>query len=561
MKINPDKIKDFLVGAGFVSEEDFESAKQETEKSGRSIQDILVERELVADEDLGRLIAEDMGANFINLRKEAISEEIIKIIPELVAKNQEIIAFGKTEEGLKVAMTDPGNLEIIEWLERKTGERLIVFYATSLDVKGALKHYRKELKMAFEDIIKEQVERAKDISVKSEAVPIIKLVDTLIEYAYENRSSDIHIEPLSDKTLIRFRIDGVLHNVLTLPKKIHGFIVTRIKVLSQLRTDEHFTAQDGKFTVKTDEARFDIRVSVVPVSEGENIVMRILSEKARQFDLESLGLAGESLKRVKNAIKKPYGMILSTGPTGSGKTTTLYAILKILNKPAINICTIEDPVEYDIEGVSQIQVNSKTGLTFARGLRSIVRQDPDIIMVGEVRDDETAAIAVNSAMTGHLVLSTMHANTAATNIPRLTDMGVEPFLVASSVNIIIAQRLLRKICVKCRASREIGPAELKEIGFSEPLIKKILKGKDKAMVYRGDGCKSCAHTGYSGRIGIFEILEMNEEIRKLVLMKSAADDIQEQAVKDGMALMIEDAIEKVLAGLTTIKEIIRVIRK
>src|SRR4030042_1415146 len=367
------------------------------------------------------------------------AKEVLKIIPELVAKNQQVIVFDKTREGLKVAMADPKNYEMIKWLEKKTGERKEVYFATYSDVRDALKFYKKGIKKEFSDIIEEELGKTKKQDLKTKDVPIIKILDTLIEYAYENGASDVHIEPLEEKTQIRFRIDGVLHNVVSLPQNIHDLLVSRIKVLSNLRTDEHFAAQDGKFVVKQDKDRFDVRVSIVPVTEGENVVMRLLSEKARRFTLEDLGFGDKDLEKIKDAIKKPYGMILSTGPTGCGKTTTLYAILKLLNKHKVNICTIEDPVEYDIEGVSQIQVNSKTELTFATGLRSIVRQDPDIIMVGEIRDEETAGIAVNSAMTGHLVLSTMHANTAATNTVRLIDMGIEPFLTASSINVIIGR--------------------------------------------------------------------------------------------------------------------------
>ena len=561
MKLSTEKLKEILVKPGFITETDFTSAQKEAEDKNEPVGEVLIEKELIADEHLGKLIAEGLGYNFVNLRKEAISEKIIKIVPELVAKNQKIIVFDKTKEGLKVAMADPSNFEMVDWLERKTGEKIIPYYATLRDIRGALKHYQKELKKTFEEIIKEQAKLAKIGKIKAEDIPIIKIVDILIEYAYENRASDIHIEPLEIETKVRFRIDGVLHNVLTLPKSIHGLIVTRIKVLAKLRTDEHFAAQDGKFVEKFEQEKFDIRVSIVPVTEGENIVMRLLSERARRFTLERLGLSGKDLKKVKSAIKKPYGMILATGPTGCGKTTTLYVILKILNKPEVHIATIEDPVEYDVAGVSQIQVNPKTGLVFAKGLRSIVRQDPDIIMIGEIRDNETAAIAINSAMTGHLVLSTMHANTAATNLPRLMDMGIEPFLVASSVNVIVAQRLVRKICEKCRESYEVTKDELRKLNLSEGLVEKFFKGKGKIRVYHGKGCKACVDTGYSGRAGIFEVLEMEDNIRKLIMEKANADQIQAQAIKNGMTTMLEDGINKVLLGVTTIEEVIRVTRE
>jgi len=559
MKITNDKLKELVVGPGYITKADFEKVLRESKYEKIILSQVLVDRDLIKDDQLGKLIAEDAGFLFINLKKEKIDEKILKIIPELVAKNQRVIIFDKNEQGLKVAMNNPKNYEMIEWLEKKTGENIIVYYTTLLNIEESLKYYKKGIKKEFSDIIESEIKKTKQTTAKPEDLPIIKIVNILIEYGHENRASDIHIEPLGKKTQIRFRIDGVLHDVVSLPKYIHNLIVSRIKVLSKLRTDEHFTAQDGKFIAKSGKERFDIRVSIVPVTEGENIVMRLLSEKARKFNLEDLGLFGKDLKRVEAAVKKPYGMILSTGPTGCGKTTTMYSILKILNKPKVNICTIEDPVEYDIEGVSQIQVNSKAKLTFAKGLRSIVRQDPDIIMVGEIRDEETVGIAVNSAMTGHLVLSTMHANTASTNIIRLMDMGIEPFLVASSISVIIGQRLVRKICTKCRESQEVTKDKLKKLGLPEKLINKFSKKGKKIRVYSGRGCKSCAQTGYLGRIGIFEVLEIDEKIKEMIMIKVNTDDIEAQAIKNGMTTMIEDGMEKVLSGATTIEELLRVI--
>ena len=556
-EISPKRFKEIIIGPGFVSEADFKSAQKKAEEENKDIKEVLAEEGLISDENLGRIIAEELNYSFIDLRKEGISEEVLKIVPELVAKIQEVIVFDKTKQGLKVAMANPKNYEMIKWLEKKTGEKIEVYYATSSSIRETLRFYRKGIKEEFAEIVETQIEKIKETETKAEDIPIIKIVDTMIEYAYENRASDIHIEPLEKETRIRFRIDGILHNVLTLPKNIHGLVVARIKVLSKLRTDEHFAAQDGKFVAKFGKERFDIRVSIMPITEGENVVMRLLSERVRRFNLEDLGLSEKDLEKINLAINKPYGMILATGPTGCGKTTTLYGILKILNKIEVNISTIEDPVEYDIEGINQIQVNPKTNITFAQGLRSIVRQDPDIIMVGEIRDPETANIAINAAMTGHLVLSTMHANTAATNLPRLTDMGVEPFLVSSSINIIVAQRLVRKICTKCRESYEISRDELKNLNLSENLIGKIFKKEKKIRVFHGKGCKACVNTGFSGRIGIFEILEMKDNIQKLVMEKANAGQIQAQAIKNGMTTMLEEGINKVLVGATTIEEIIR----
>ena len=559
MRIINNKLKELVVGPGYITKDDFEKSVKKSKQEKISLEQILIDKDLIRDDQLGRLIAEETGFLFVNLKKEKIDEKILRIIPELVAKNQQVIVFDKNKQGLKVAMNNPKNYEMIEWLEKKTGEKIKVYYTTSLNIKEALKYYKKGIKKEFSDIIQSEIKKTKQTVAKAEDLPIIKIVDTLIQYGYENRASDIHIEPLEKKTQIRFRIDGILHDVVSLPKYIHNLVVSRIKVLSKLRTDEHFTAQDGKFVAKSNIERFDIRVSIVPVTEGENIVMRLLSEKARKFNLEDLGLLGKDLKKVEAAIKKPYGMILSTGPTGCGKTTTMYSILKILNKPKVNICTVEDPVEYDVGGVSQVQVNLKAKLTFAKGLRSIVRQDPDIIMVGEIRDEETAGIAINSAMTGHLVLSTMHANTAATNIIRLMDMGIEPFLAASSISVIIGQRLIRKICTKCRESQEITKDKLKKLGLPEKLINKFSKKENKIRIYFGRGCKNCAQTGYIGRIGIFEVLEIDEKIKEMIMAKANTDDIETQAIKNGMTTMIEDGIEKILSGITTIEELLRVV--
>lgn len=556
-----EKFKRMLVEPGFVSEKDFQSSLREAREKNLSLEEVLVEKNIISDKELGLLIAEELSFPFVDLRKENISPDVLKIIPELVARMQQIIVFDKTKEGLKVAMANPKNYKMIKWLEKKTGEKIKVYYATPLAIRGALKFYRKEIKEEFNNIIQSQLQKIRAGETDVEGIPVIRIVDTIIQYAYENRSSDIHIEPLEKETRVRFRIDGILHNVLSLPKNIHNLIVSRIKVLAKLRTDEHFAAQDGKFIAKIEGEKFDIRVSIVPVTEGEKVVMRLLSERIRRFDLENLGLLERDLKKIKSAIKKPFGMILASGPTGCGKTTTLYSILKILNKSEVNISTIEDPVEYDIEGVNQIQVNPKTNITFAEGLRSIVRQDPDIIMVGEIRDSETANIAINAAMTGHLVLSTMHANTAATNLPRLIDMGIEPFLIASSVNVIVAQRLVRKICTRCRESYEITKKDLEKFKLFEELLEKLFKKKKKIRVFQGRGCRACVNTGYFGRTGIFEVLEVKENIQKLIMEKADADQVQKQAIKDGMTTMLEDGIEKVLLGITTIEEVIRVTKQ
>jgi len=404
--------------------------------------------------------------------------------------------------------------------------------------------------------------KAKTVS-KAEDIPIIKIVEAVLVNGYSSKASDIHIEPYEEETLIRFRIDGILHDIVTVPKSLQDLIITRIKILSRLRTDEHRAAQDGKLRFKSGEDKIDARVSIVPVVYGEKAVLRLLSAKAREHDLENLGFAPDEFEKIMNNINKPWGMILSTGPTGSGKTTTLYGALKKLNTREVNISTIEDPVEYDMPGVNQIQVNVKTSLTFAAGLRSIVRQDPDIIMVGEIRDEETAKIAINSAMTGHLVLSTLHTNDAATTLPRLLDMGIAPFLVSSTINLVIAQRLVRKICEKCKQKikADAKTTALIKKQISKELIVKFKLDSPGITFFQGKGCPDCQSTGFSGRIGIFELLEMNDEIKELIMSKTNAAALQQKAVEQGMITMIERGIAKVLEGTTTIEEILRVAKE
>ncbi len=405
--------------------------------------------------------------------------------------------------------------------------------------------------------VEEELKKGTDVS-------IIGLIDSLIDYAYNSRASDIHIDPEEKRLRVRLRIDGILNDAFILPKDIHSEVITRIKVLSGLRTDEHQAAQDGRFRNEIKEGPpVDIRVSIAPTFYGENAVLRLLVEKAEKFTFEILGFSEEDKNKVLKAIKKPYGMILATGPTGSGKTTTLYTILKILNTKEVSIITIEDPIEYAIEGIDQIQVNSRTGLAFASGLRSILRQDPNIIMVGEIRDEETARIAVNAALTGHLLLSTLHTNDAATALPRLFDMHIEPFLIASTVNIVLGQRLVRRICSNCKVNKALSIDELKTL--SEVVPPEILTKYDKATkgksFAKGTGCEVCNSSGYQGRIGIHEVLEVNDSIRETIIRKADASEIREIAKKNGMITMTEDGFKKALAGITTIEEILRVIHE
>lgn len=551
------KLFDFLQELEIVPQRTLELAYEDRESSG-SFYNSLTNKGLIADENLGKIIAEIYSLQLVQLSQVSIPEEVLRLIPEVVAKKQQAIAFKKDENGLHVGLSKPENVIFRDFLEKRSGLPVISYYTTPREIEKGLLLYTKDIEETFEDIISKSISSA-SASTSSEP-PIITIVEQIITHAHRNSASDIHIEPLEKKSLVRFRIDGILHDVVSLPIDLHTKIVTRIKVLSKLRTDEHQSSQDGKLQIVVDGDHLDIRVSLVPITGGEKVVMRILSEKSRQFGLESLGLNNQNTQKIEKAYKKPHGMILSTGPTGSGKTTTLYAILKLLNERSINIMTIEDPVEYDLAGVNQIQVNNKTNLTFAAGLRSIVRQDPDVILVGEIRDEETASIAVNSAMTGHLVLSSLHTNDAATTLPRLIDMEIEPFLVASTVNIIVAQRLVRKIHQKCRVSSEEKVDNLTD-QLEPALVEKLANGKDTVRVYKGKGCEVCHGTGYEGRIGIFEIMTIDDELRDAIIAKKDASELKNIAVKNGMITMLEDGIEKVLHGVTTIEEVLRVTKE
>lgn len=393
---------------------------------------------------------------------------------------------------------------------------------------------------------------------KGEATSIIALVDSLVEESYDLRASDVHIDPNAKEVRVRLRIDGVLHDTFTFPKEIQSEVVTRIKVLAGLRTDEHQVPQDGRFRVIREEgAPIDIRVSIAPTYYGENIVLRLLSEQADKFTLAMLGFSPKACALIERAATKPYGMILVTGPTGSGKTTTLYTVLKQINTKEIAITTIEDPIEYSIEGINQVQANANTGLTFANGLRSMLRQDPDVIMVGEIRDPETAGLAVNTALTGHLVLSTLHTNDAATTLPRLLDLGAEPYLIAATVNIIVGQRLVRKICEKCKTSRKITDADAKNLLHEE--AREAFANID--TLWFGKGCEACGDSGYFGRQGIYEVMPITESIRKAMLRSASAYEIKQIAIEAGMRTLVKDGFDKVANGVTTIEEILRVIHE
>lgn len=555
--INDEKLRQNLSESNIVNKDALDEAWEYAQKNQISFSDALIEKDLISDENLGKIIADELGFPYVNLLTTNIQTELLNFVPQKLSRSKKIFAFKMDDKNVYLATPNPDDYETINFIEKKIEKPALVYYTTKRNINEAQKFYNLGIETDFKKILQENAQEAKETEQEA---PIIKLTDTILRYADENKASDIHIESKEGATLVRFRVDGVMRDMATLPKEIHQQIVTRIKVMSGLRTDEHQAAQDGKLTIDLEREKVDVRVSIIPVTEGENVVMRLLPEKDRQFGLTDLGMDETDLAKIKGAISKPFGMILATGPTGSGKTTTQYSILKLLDKREVNIMTIEDPVEYELSGINQIQVNPRTNLTFADGLRSIVRQDPDIILVGEIRDEETAGIAINSAMTGHLVLSTLHTNDAATTLPRLLDMKVEPFLVASTINIIIGQRLVRRICLKCIESAPYKLSTLKR-QLSPEIIKKYFgKSTEEVRLYKSEGCPACHYTGYTGRIGIYEVIEMRENIRDAVMERRDSDYIKELAIKNGMTPMIEDGIKKAIKGLTTIDEVIRVIR-
>ncbi len=562
MDIKETDLRQILLLPQILTDQQFDLAVKSSKAQGISLHKYLIESNLIKDSDLGQLIANFLNLPYIDLMHVSISDEVIKLIPEETARKKKVVCFENNESGVHIATPNPEDIQIVDFLRKRFNKKIFVHYTTERNIHDALNFYARDMTVAFEDILAENIQKAQKGESSIIEPPIIRIVDTIIEYGYKNKASDIHLEPSDIYSLLRFRIDGMLKDVVKLPKDIHERLVTRIKVMSELRTDMKQAPQDGKIRIRINDDPLNLRVSIVPIIYGEKVVLRVLAEKNKSLNLSMLGFQDESLKRIVSAYKKPYGMILATGPTGSGKTTTLYSTLKELNSRDVNIMTIENPVEYEIDGISQIQVNSKTGLTFASGLRSIVRQDPDIILVGEIRDEETAKIAINSAMTGHLVLSTLHTNDAATTFPRLMDMGVEPFLIASSTNVVVGQRLVRRICEQCRVSKDLSKETWEEYAkiIPDQLLKKIFGAKD-VRVYFGKGCDICNHTGYVGRVGIYEVLEVSENIRRAIVTKANSDQIADIAIKEGMITMIEDGLIKVKSGLTSIEEVIRVTKE
>lgn len=553
-----------------------------TQKTPSPWEDFLLEKKVLTEEDLVNTKSELTGVASVELRNVQIPQDVLNLVPEPIAHRHKVISFAKTKDELSLAMVDPEDLQTRDFIQKKTGLKIKTFIIGKTSLDSGLSKYHssleKEIKHLFTPEGKSVTEGAKaegesaDDSLKkmAEEIPVIRVVDTLLEYAVFEKASDIHIEPQESAVTVRYRIDGVLHDVMTLPKVIQAAIVARVKVLSNLKIDEHRLPQDGRFKIEKDGYKFSLRVSTIPIFDGEKVVIRLLDESAKAQTLEDLGFEKSSYEVINRNIKKPHGMLLITGPTGSGKSTTLYTVLSMLNTKNVNISTIEDPVEYRIVGTNQMQVNPKIGLTFAMGLRALLRQDPNVIMIGEIRDKETAEEAVHAAMTGHVVFSTLHTNTASGALPRLLDIGVEAYLIASTVNAVLAQRLVRVICKDCKTEVKIDEsmseslAKLFHLEKLMPVLAREGFASTKAksfkdlVFFKGAGCDKCNHTGYKGRMGIHEILEVTPTVGDMIMEHKSAQEIQEQAEKEGMVLLWEDGFIKAVKGITTVEEILRV---
>lgn len=558
-----------------ISAEQLTAALRQAAEKHLKLEDELINENLVSEPILYQTLASAAKRPFIDLSAQNIRRDVLNILPEPLVQVHNVVPFEVTPKNVKVAMVDPDDLEMIDFIEKKTGLIAVIHQTTPSSIKAALKQYHRGLQAEFQHISTSTESGAnseQDLKQLASDVPVIRVVDTLLEYAVFEGASDIHIEPSEHDTVVRYRIDGVLREVMTLPKKVQPGVVARIKILANLKIDEHRLPQDGRFKIRTDEYQVAFRVSILPVYDGEKIVLRLLNESAQIMTLEQLGLQPGVLELVKLEIAKPHGQIFVSGPTGSGKTTTLYTILNILNTPKVNLSTIEDPIEYRMPGVNQTQVNPKIGMTFAAGLRALLRQDPNIIMVGEIRDQETAEISAHAALTGHLVLSTIHTNDAVTVLPRLTEMGVPAFLIASTTNMVLAQRLVRKICQHCIESFSLSRQAITELEkqinvnfLMDTLVKggAVMPGQkvEELLFYRGRGCKQCGNEGYKGRIGIYEALAINDRLARVILENGNAGDLRKVATDEGMLTMIQDGFLKAKTGTTTIEEVLRVTKE
>ena len=581
MAVKEEQLKTFILEAGLVSKDDLAQAVQNAEASKKSLKEILISSGKIKEDDYRRVEAYVLGIPFTSLIGEKIEFSVLSLIPEPIARNHNIISYRKRGNELEVAMLDVEDLSVIDFIKKKSGLKILPRLTDAASIKNALTQYKKSLKADFDEIIKKESVALKTIAIENgeepdekklkemaEDLPIIKIVDSLISHAILQGASDIHIEPCEDSLIVRYRIDGILHDAMTLPRDSAPGITARIKVLSNLKLDEKRLPQDGRFKISNDEGKVSFRVSTLPTYFGEKIVTRILKENAKGFTLEALGFHGESLERIHEGMRLRTGMLIAAGPTGSGKTTTLYTMLDMLNTPEVNISTVEDPIEYQMPRINQTQVKSEIGMTFANGLRSLLRQDPDIIMVGEIRDNETASLAVNASLTGHLVLSTIHTNSASGAIPRLIDMGVEPFLIVSTLKVIVAQRLVRRLA----AGKEkyfMTKTELVALGkvVDLPRMLEILKaekvvGSDAAwetIPFYHPKKSEESEDGYKGRVGIHEVLKVSNATKELILKGASQDEIEKQAKSEGMMTMLEDGIFLAVQGATTTEEVLRVV--
>lgn len=556
-------IEDILFQQGLLNSSQLSSLKLEALNSGQSAEQLIRQHQLVPPDQLLAARGQLLGIPFISLEGKAFSTEGLNLIPEAVARHYHLIPFDKQDNALQVAMIDPFDLQVIQFLEKKSGLAIKPYLASAEGINKAINdQYSQNLTTDVTSALKEvsalRVDRQEEGEDKAEIIreaPVANIITQLLEYAVKARASDIHIEPLDDKTRVRYRIDGILHEKVILPRGVHDALVSRIKILSNLKIEEKRLPQDGRFSYNSGSNVFDLRISTVPTIYGEKVVMRLLPKSSGAPTLQELGLRGMALKNLDFQITRPHGIILICGPTGSGKTTTLYSMLSKLSTTKVNILTIEDPVEYQIPGANQVQANPQIGLTFAAALRSFLRQDPNVILVGEIRDTETADLAIQAALTGHQVFSTLHTNTASGALPRLLDMGVEPFLLASSINGVVGQRILRRICPHCRVSYAPPPQVADNI---RRVLGKLLPADKPVTLYKGVGCAQCGKVGYLGRIGIYEVLVVTPPVMKLILERASAGAVEAVAVSEGMMTLKQDGYMKVLEGITTLEEVLRV---
>jgi type IV pilus assembly protein PilB len=580
MHVSEGELKEFILDSGLVSKKEIDAAAEDAQGRGMPLGDTLVSRGSLSEDALRRIQAYTLGIPFVNLKEHKIPAEVLALIPEPIARTHNIVAYKKEGDSLEVAMLDVEDLPSIDSVRKSSGLKILARLTDTDSLKHALVQYQKSLKDEFGDIIASETGKIKvvgqagkelsgaELKQMAEDLPIVRIVDTLLRHAIVQGASDIHIEPMEEQVLVRYRIDGILHDAMTLPPAAAAGIVARIKVLSNLKLDEKRMPQDGRFKMETEGMRVSFRVSVLPTFFGEKIVMRLLRESGEGFSLDALGFHGENLERVHKALKATTGIVLVSGPTGSGKTTTLYTILDILNTPEVNISTIEDPIEYQMKRVNQTQVNPPIGMTFAAGLRALLRQDPNIVMVGEIRDGETASLAINAALTGHLVLSTIHTNSAAGAIPRLIDMGVEPFLLVSTLKVIVGQRLVRRLCdgkeeyrLTPQAAEKVAAKDHFDAALKALREEKLIKerqGLEELPFYRPKPSGEC-EDGYKSRIGIHEVLEVTPALREIMLKEGTTDTIEAEARKEGMLTMLEDGLYKAARGITSIEEVLRAV--